>query len=131
MRQFLRFCIVGTIGFFVDAGVLQGLVSGLDANPYAARVASFLAAASTTWWLNRRYTFGVTHRPTHAEWVRYVALMVLGAATNYGAYALAISTWDLARAYLWIGVAIGSIAGLGINFMTSRAFVFSRRGTLR
>lgn len=127
MSQFLRFCVVGTIGFFVDAGVLQALVFGAGLNPYAARVASFLAAASVTWWLNRRYTFDVAHAPTRREWARYVSLMMLGALTNYGAYAIAISVWDLARAHLWIGVAIGSIAGLGVNYATSRAFVFAAR----
>ena len=120
MSQFLRFCAVGTLGFFVDAGVLQALVAGLDANPYAARVASFLAAASATWWLNRRFTFGVQRVATHAEWMRYVSLMVLGAVVNYGAFAIAITWWGLARAQPWIGVAIGSVAGLGVNFATSR-----------
>ena len=128
MSQFLRFCVVGTAGFFVDAGVLQALVAGAGADPYAARVASFLCAASATWWLNRHFTFGVAHAPTRGEWVKYVSLMVLGAITNYGAYALAISLWDLARAHLWIGVAIGSIAGLGVNYATSRRFVFAGRG---
>lgn len=127
MSQFLRFCVVGTIGFVVDAGVLQALVSGAGANPYMGRVASFLAAASATWWLNRRYTFAVEHAPTHAEWMRYVAFMVLGAVTNYGAYALTITVWDFARAHLWVGVAIGSVAGLGINYMTSRVLVFDNR----
>lgn len=124
MSQLVRFCVVGTIGFLVDAGVLQALVSGTGANPYAARVGSFLAAASATWWLNRRYTFQVTHRATRSEWIRYVALMVLGAVVNYGAFAIAITWWDLARAQPWIGVAIGSVAGLGINFVTSRRLIF-------
>jgi putative flippase GtrA len=127
LRQFLRFCGVGVVGFVADASVLLALVSAFDANPYAARVASFIAAASTTWWLNRRYTFEVTQRPTHAEWGRYVALMVLGAVTNYGAYAITISRWDLARANLWIGVAIGSVVGLGVNFVTSRRLFVAAR----
>jgi putative flippase GtrA len=126
LSRFVRFCIVGALGFFVDAGVLQALVSGAAANPYAARLVSFLAAATATWWLNRRYTFKVTHRATRSEWARYVALMVLGAVVNYGAFAIAITWWELARAQPWIGVAIGSIAGLGINFLTSHRLVFRR-----
>ena len=39
MSRFLRFCAVGTVGFVIDAGVLQALVAGLGANPYVARVA--------------------------------------------------------------------------------------------
>jgi putative flippase GtrA len=129
LRQFLRFCIVGTLGFLVDAGVLQGLVTVAQVNPYAARVASFLVAASFTWWLNRRFTFAVPHRATHSEWARYVTLMTLGALVNYAAYAISITMSDVVRVHLWLGVAIGSIAGLGINYASSRALVFrdSRR----
>lgn len=126
MKRFLRFCVVGGAAFFVDAGVLMALTSGAGLDPYLARVASFLAAASFTWWLNRRYTFEVKHRPTGSEWAAYLGLMVIGAAANYGTYAAAITWWPLAREHLWIGVALGSIAGLGINFLTSRRLLDSK-----
>ena len=124
MNQFLRFCVAGTVGFVIDAGILQLLVSGAGANPYLARIVSFLVAASATWLMNRRYTFEVEHRATRAEWARYVAFMVLGALVNYGAFAISITVWELARAQPWLGVAVGSVAGLGINFLTSRRLVF-------
>jgi putative flippase GtrA len=120
LNQFFRFCVVGAVGFVIDAGILQSLVSGIGANPYLARIISFFVAASATWLMNRRYTFEVEHAATHSEWVRYVALMVLGAVVNYGAFAISITAWSLARAQPWLGVAVGSVAGLGINFMTSR-----------
>lgn len=120
MSQFVRFCLVGTVGFVIDAGILQSLVSGMGANPYLARIISFLVAASATWLMNRRYTFEVEHAATHSEWVRYITIMVLGAAVNYGAFAITITAWELARTQPWLGVAVGSIAGLGVNFMTSR-----------
>ena len=125
MKRFLRFCLVGGAAFFVDAGVLVALVSGAGLDPYMARVISFLVAASFTWWLNRRYTFEVKSRPTGSEWAAYLGLMVVGAAVNYGTYAAAISWWPLAREHLWLGVALGSIAGLGINFITSRRLLAS------
>jgi len=33
LNQFLRFCVVGTVGFVIDAGILQLLVSGVGAIP--------------------------------------------------------------------------------------------------
>lgn len=120
MNQFLRFCAAGTVGFIIDAGILQLLVVGAHANPYAARVVSFLAAASATWLINRRYTFAVKHKPTPAEWRRYVSLMLLGAVVNYGVFSICIAFWDLAKTQPWLGVAFGSIAGMGLNFATSR-----------
>lgn len=129
MNQFLRFCVVGTIGFVIDAGILQALVVGAHADPYAARIASFLTAASATWLMNRRYAFAVRYKPTHAEWIRYVGLMVLGAVMNYGAYALCIAFWVVARAQPWLGVAVGSVAGLGVNFTTARLLFRQSNGS--
>lgn len=126
MSRFLRFCAVGTLGFVIDAGVLLALTALAGFGPYGARVFSFLAAASATWWLNRRFTFAVEHSASRREWAAYLGLMLLGAAVNYGAYALLITAWDLARSHLWIGVAAGSIAGLAVNFATSRR-LFGRR----
>lgn len=120
MKQFLRFCIVGTIGFLVDAGTLYLLVLALDTDPYVGRVASFITAATTTWILNRRFTFNLAHNATHKEWLSYLSLMVLGAILNYGTYALCLTYWAVVREQLWIGVAVGSIAALSINFITSR-----------
>lgn len=128
MNQFLRFCAVGSVGFVIDAGILQLLVSGTAMNPYVARIFSFLGAASATWLMNRHYTFNVEHRATRSEWARYIALMLLGAAVNYGAFAIAISTWELARAQPWLGVAVGAIAGLAINFLTSQRVAFRPAG---
>lgn len=120
MSQFLRFCMVGTIGFVLDAGTLQLLVVVGHANPYTARVLSFLVAATGTWALNRRFTFRVERRPTRSEWLRYVGFTTLGALLNYGTYAACIAFSELARAQPWLGVAAGSIAALGLNFTMSR-----------
>jgi putative flippase GtrA len=131
VSRFARFCLVGTLGFVIDAGVLQALVSGAAMDPYLARVPSFLAAATATWWLNRRFTFGVGRAATRREWASYVALMVLGAAVNYGTYAVLIGSWDVARAHLWMAVAAGSVAGLGVNFATSRRLFAASRPPVR
>ena len=49
--QFLRFGVVGTLGFLVDTAVLYlGLALGLGL--YLGRAISYLAAASANWALN-------------------------------------------------------------------------------
>lgn len=111
----------------VDAGVLQALIVLQHANPYAARIISFLAAASTTWLINRHYTFGVSQKPTRSEWTRYIGLMTAGAVINYGIYSIYIEYWDAGLAYPWLGVAMGSIGAMGLNFVTSRALFQSNK----
>ena len=69
IEQFLRFGVVGTVGFLVDAAVLLGMLA-LGLGPYGGRVLSYLAAASTTFALNRAWTFRTANRdaPVAAQW---------------------------------------------------------------
>ncbi|MEE2878068.1 MAG: GtrA family protein, partial [Pseudomonadota bacterium] len=46
--KFIRFALVGGVGFVVDAGMLVWLVSA-DVSPFAARVVSILLAMLVTW----------------------------------------------------------------------------------
>jgi putative flippase GtrA len=124
--RFVRFCVAGTGGFVVDAGLLQALVDLAGADPFIARVGSFLAAATFTWWVNRHYTFGVGHAPTRGEWLRYVTAMTLGAAVNYAVFAATLLAAPLAMRQPWLGVAAGSAAGLAVNYGASRRYVFRR-----
>ncbi len=123
--ELLRFAIVGGIGFLVDSGVLMALTRGAGLDPYSARVVSFLAAASATWWLNRVFTFTQAARhPPARQWASFVMVSVGGALINYGVYVAALQLWPLARAWPVIGVALGSLAGLCFNFPAAKLLVF-------
>jgi putative flippase GtrA len=124
-RQILLFAISGAIGFVVDAGIVQLLVREAGMNPYGARVLSFLAAATTTWGFNRRYTFaGHGGASRRRELARYLVAMAFGFVLNYGAYALCVATWPLVRSWPAIGVAVGSVAGAVVNFLSSKYWIF-------
>jgi putative flippase GtrA len=124
-RQILLFAISGLLGFVVDAGIVQFLVRELGANPFGARVVSFLAAATTTWGFNRRYTFaGHGGGSRRRELARYLVAMAIGFALNYGAYAACVVLWPLVRQWPAIGVAAGSAAGAVVNFLSSKYWIF-------
>lgn len=125
IEQFLRFGVVGTVGFVVDAGVLLGMMA-LGLGPYGGRVVSYLIAASTTFALNRAWTFRTARRdaPVAAQWGRFVLLNLAGFAANYGTYAALVAGVPLVAAHPVLGVAAGSVAGMFINFGLSRRFVF-------
>lgn len=124
IRQFLRFGVVGTAGFLMDAAVLTAMLA-LGAGPYGGRVVSYLAAATLTFALNRAWTFASAERaPVARQWGTFVALNLLGFAANYGTYAALIATVPLVATHPVLGVAAGSIAGMFINFAVSRRFVF-------
>ena len=132
MIRFLRFCVVGTVGFIVDAGVLSVLLPFQD--PYSARVLSYLVAASVTWILNRHYTFSDCDESVTGEtktfdnrlsqWFKYIVANGIGAGVNYAVYVVCLLSYDTFKTHPVLGVAVGSIAGLIFNFTASRNWVF-------
>ena len=128
LRTFLRFCAVGVAGLLVDTAVLYATAPLLGW--YGARVLSFLAAATATWWLNRLYTFAAAGpmRPSAVlrQYLRYLQAMMLGGLVNYLVYAATILFIKAPGAPM-LGVALGSCAGLFFNFLSARHFVFAAR----
>jgi putative flippase GtrA len=124
LGQFFRFGVVGTIGFLVDTAVLYaGLALGLGL--YAGRAVSYVAAATGNWALNRAWTFrGQGQGPAVRQWLVFLAVNLVGFACNYGTYAALVSGVAFIAQHPVIGVAAGSVAGLGGNFLLSRRFVF-------
>ncbi len=119
--------MVGIIGLGVDLAVLYASAWALGW--YGARVLSFIAAATATWWLNRRFTFqaGVTDTASAVQqYLRYMVSMLGGAVLNYSAYVATLHWIDLpGKAAL--GVALGSCAGLLSNYLTARHLVFKQK----
>jgi putative flippase GtrA len=123
--QLLRFSAVGVVGFVVDTAALYAAL-GLGAGLYTGRLASYLAAATVTWALNRRFTFSESRTDGLAsEWARFLAANSVGGAVNYIAYAALVTTLPVVTANPWLGVAAGSLAGLAVNFTLSRRMVFT------
>jgi putative flippase GtrA len=126
LGQLVRFGMVGVAGFVVDAGVLSLLVGLFDVDLYLGRVVSFLSAATTTWFLNRKFTFRDSRDDRRgAEWVRFVSVNAFGGIVNYGTYAALVATQPLFSTYPVLAVAAGSLAGLVFNFAGSRTLVFN------
>jgi len=116
--------MVGVVGFIVDSAVLYLCLHATGLGLYGGRVVSYLAAASTTWYLNRRLTFG-DRSPPGRQWARFVATNAIGALVNYGSYSIVVASLPAGTFVPLLGVAVGAIAGLGFNFPASRRFVFN------
>jgi putative flippase GtrA len=121
---FIRFALVGVIGFVVDAGVVAFLVRVLGIGAYQARLGSYLAAVTTTWWLNRQFTFESKSAPLR-QFIAFLLTNSFGAGINLAVYA-GIIAWRGSAGWIPImAVGAGSLAGLGCNFIFSSKLVFS------
>lgn len=123
-RQFVLFCGVGAAGFGVDVATLALTHNVLGV--YGARLLSFLVAATATWLLNRYLTF--RHSPAAVdllrEYVRYMGLMAGGGAVNYLVYSCLAWRFEQGTSWLFLYVAIGSIAGLAVNYLGASRWLY-------
>ena len=124
-RQFISFAAIGAAAFLVDAGILLAAIAG-GAGPYWGRAVSWSGAATFTWYLNRRLTFREVPRKGSAvvQWGRFLLANGAGGAINLSTYWLALMASPVFRASPVLAVALGSLVGLGANFLLSRRFVF-------
>ena len=125
-RQIFLFAVAGIIGLLVDIAVLYLLRDAIG--PFYGRAVSFLAAVFATWLVNRSLTFkgrqsGLSRK---SEFTAYLSLMLVGGAVNYATYSALVLGVPTVRHHLFLGVAAGSLAGMFVNFLTSRYLLFRR-----
>jgi putative flippase GtrA len=127
--RFFRFAFIGAVGFVIDTAILYGVVGLFAAGLYIARAISFLCSATATWYMNRNLTFP-DRRSTRLgrEWIRFVICNCVGGAVNYLVFAAYVHYGPASPFGPLIGVACGSIAGLGVNYTLSKQLVFVRQG---
>jgi len=124
LGEFIRFGLVGVVGFLVDAGVLVAMLR-LGLGPWVGRIISYICAATTTYTLNRLWTFRASQQgASWRQWGLFLLLNLSGFAFNYGTYALLILTIPLVATQPVLGVAAGALVGMFANFFVSRRFVF-------
>jgi putative flippase GtrA len=130
-QEAMLFAVGGAIGFVVDAGTVQALVTFVHVNPYAGRVISFLAAATVTWWWNRSRTFASREsgRPALQEWLHWMALMGGGAVVNYAVYVACLMVFPGWHKWPALAVGVGSVFAALVNFISARTLLFRRTKT--
>ena len=120
LRELAWFGISGVIGLLVDIAVLYAIKGVLG--PYLARLVSFFAAVVATWLVNRSVTF--RQRPSGmsliSEFASYFVLMIGGGLVNYAVFAFLLFQFAVVQEQPVWGVAAGSLAGMGFNFLSSR-----------
>lgn len=123
--SFLRFGVVGSVGFMVDGGILQALVVLAGWGPIEARVLSFPLAVLTTWILNDTIVFrGPRVRPVHHGLARYLAVSLVGAAINFIVYTSLVMASTRMAAYPILPLAVAAIIALLANYLGSKHFAF-------
>jgi putative flippase GtrA len=115
LRRILRFGVVGSLGFAVDAGLLT-VLQRLSVDIYIARSLSFAAAISVTFMLNRTYTFKTSALTSTGQVAGYGAAQLFGAMTNFAIFWLVL-TWRPAWASEpWLPLAFASAGSMWLTY---------------
>lgn len=127
LPPFLKFAIIGTLGFVVDSLVLLFALHILGLDPYSGRVLSFLAAITFTWLGNRFFTFRDRRQDNlFREWLTFFLTNSLGGVINYTTYSLLVTFVPFVKASPLWGVAAGCIVAMLFNYAASSRLVFRR-----
>lgn len=124
LSLFLKFGMVGAVGFLVDAAVLQaGLALGQPAQ--LARVLSILAAMQATFLLNDSFVFR-RHRRRSApkRWLGFMAANAFGALCSYAVFVLLVGTGLPVISEPLPALAAASGLSWAVNYAGSRVLAF-------
>jgi putative flippase GtrA/ubiquinone/menaquinone biosynthesis C-methylase UbiE len=122
-RQFLRFAIVGSVGFVIDASILTLLVTAAGWHHYAARAVSFASAVTVTWVCNRQWVFAATANAGR-EYGGYFFTQGMGALINLGTYVVLIEQYPILSTVPVVPLSVGAGLALIFNFLVARHWVF-------
>lgn len=123
--SFLRFGLVGAVGFLVDGGLLQALVGLAGWGVIHARIVSFPVAVFATWLLNRHFTFKPAHDGAAGlSFSRYVVVSLGGASVNFMIYTALVLSMAPMAALPIVPLGIASIVALAFNYLGSKHFAF-------
>ena len=126
--RFLRFAIVGAIGFAIDAGLLAGLYHGAGIDPFSSRLVSISASAFTTWRLNRSLTFSASELSQASEGFRYALVAAATAGFNYLVYALLLLGFRGLPPI--VAAVLATLAAMFFSYAGYSRFVFSDARTI-
>ena len=124
-NMMFRFAMVGIVGFCTDAGLLHIGINIFGFGPIIARIPSFTIAVLVTWYLNRKYTFGIPDKSFTESFPPYLSSNFVGMLLNFGIYSFAI-LWmpDSLGRYPLLALAVGAAVSMVFNYVISRYFIF-------
>ncbi len=122
--QLWRFCIVGFVGFSIDASLLLGLTT-VGGDPFLMRLPSAVAAIVATYVLNVLWTFRSSLPQARSSlslntfW-KYLTMQSLSFALNYSIYSLIIFLSAVTVFNILFAVVCGTATALVFNFLGAR-----------
>lgn len=120
MFRVLSFLVIGGGAFLLTVAAYKAFTA-VGVAPYIAQPLALWLSMTSTWLLNRRFTFASKIPPSFEEYGRYLLLSSLGAGVNY---ALFVTLLFAGSADL-LALAAGTVGGTFFNFFAYDRLVFA------
>lgn len=123
--QFIKFCLVGSMGLLVNLAVFSALIYALHVHHLAAAVVSFGVAFTCNFCFNRTWTFkvcGANSRDSiRTQYGRFLTVCLLGLGVNLLVlhFLLSVLGWNEVIAQLF-----AILTATALNFMASKKWAF-------
>ena len=120
-QQFIKFAMVGVLGFVTDLLIFYLLVF-MNIDSLVARVSAFWCATIVTWLGNRFFTFAVYESGWFKQLIRHLSVSHLFGMINISVFYYLSLIAPLFLAFL-VGTAIAMLG----NYTCSKFWVFSEK----
>ena len=126
MTAFVRFALAGATGYVVNLAVYGLAVHGLGIEYRVGAVLAFSVALTTTFLLNRHYTFQASDQAKREQAPRYIAVALVAFAVNLAALQVFV---DVLGVIPIVGQALAIAIAAPVNFAGQRLWAFAPRDT--
>ncbi|MEI6901042.1 MAG: GtrA family protein [Bacteroidota bacterium] len=120
--KFIKFCLVGFSGIFVDFGITYFLKEVLKVQKYYANATGFITAATTNYILNRTWTFHSTNPHVLMEFSRFFLIALIGLGLNSAVIWLMNGKF---KVNFYLSKLVGTILVTLWNFLINAYFTFA------
>jgi putative flippase GtrA len=127
MMRLVCFAVVGVIGAGVHIGGFWLIQRLFGLGNTAAWIMAFMAAATSSWALNRRFTFqDRASVQRSSEWMRYLAIAGLGAIAHFATFHAVIAWFATIAQHPALAIIPGSISSLCVTYLGASLLVFRK-----
>ena len=120
--KFIKFCIVGFSGVFVDFGVTYFFKEVVKLQKYVANAIGFTTAATTNYILNRIWTFESHNPQVFLEFSRFFIIALIGLGINSAIIWLMNGKF---KVNFYLSKLVATIIVTGWNFLINAYFTFA------
>jgi putative flippase GtrA len=122
LLKFIKFCLVGFSGVFVDFGITYFFKEVMKIQKYYANAIGFTTAATTNYVLNRTWTFHSKNPHIVEEFSRFFFIALIGLGINSAIIWLMNGKF---KVNFYLSKLVATVIVTGWNFLINAYFTFA------